>query len=99
MDVVGRDRHWTLGLFINLLGYSAIFLPGLLILNYVKKTGYLDRGPHTCLGPMVRLCFFGSEETIDDSIEKDETSSASKSSAASILKNSGKYPSTQDRPE
>jgi adenosine 3'-phospho 5'-phosphosulfate transporter B2 len=60
------------GLFINLMGYCAVFLPGLLILNYVKKTGYLDRGPHSCLGPLVKLCFFGSEETIDDSIAKDE---------------------------
>ena len=92
MDVAGRDRHWTLGLFINLLGYSAVFLPGILILNYVKKTNYLERGPHKCLGPLIRLCFFGSEETIDDSIAKDETTTneanSSTTKTSSIVKNS-----------
>ena len=92
MDVAGRDRHWTLGLFINLLGYSAVFLPGILILNYVKKTNYLERGPHKCLGPLIRLCFFGSEETIDDSIDKDETTTneanSSTTKTSSIVKNS-----------
>ncbi len=91
MDVAGRDRHWTLGLFINLLGYSAVFLPGILILNYVKKTNYLEHGPHKCLGPLIRLCFFGSEETIDDSIAKDETTTNegnSTTKTSSIIKNS-----------
>ena len=78
----GKERHWTLGLLINLLGYCPVFLPGILILNYVRKTGYLERGPTTCLAPLVKLCFYGSEETIDDSIEKDEQETASKSSAS-----------------
>ena len=92
-EVTGRDRHWLVGLVVNLIGYSAVFLPGILILNYVRKSGYLERGPQTCLAPIVKLCFFGSDETIDDSIAKDEQqliggSKPSSSSSAAAAKNS-----------
>ena len=72
LDASGNERHWTLGLFINLLGYAAIFVPGILILNFVKKSNYLEGRPHNFLRPLIQLCFFGSEETIQDSIAKDE---------------------------
>jgi hypothetical protein len=35
-EVSGRDRHWTVGLTINLLGYSAVFLPGILVSMSLK---------------------------------------------------------------
>lgn len=85
VDIKGTDRHWLVGLSINLIGYGAIFLPGLIIFKYVKNTGYLERGPTKCLGPMVRLCFFGSEETIDDAIAKEESANAKGGAAANNL--------------
>jgi len=75
----GPDRSWVLGLSINLLGYCPVFLPGIFILKYVKSTGYLERGPNKCLTPIIRLCFYGSEETIDDAIAKDEEEVAASS--------------------
>ncbi len=68
----GVERHWVVGLLINFIGYCPVFIPGILILKYIKTTGYLDRGPKKCLTPLIRLCFYGSEETIDDSLSQDK---------------------------
>ena len=58
--------HWTLSLLANLVGYSAVILPGLAVLKYVNATNYMDN--RNCLGPMIKLCFFGSEPDLQDSI-------------------------------
>ena len=33
----------------NLLGYSTVFLPGYLIIRYVRSSGYLENGPTKCM--------------------------------------------------
>ncbi len=40
-------------LAFNLLGYSTVFLPGYLIIQYVRKSGYLDQGPPKCMDSLV----------------------------------------------
>lgn len=70
-----KKQYWIASLIYNLISYSAIFLPGILILKYVAKTQFLETGPKL-LSPAIRLCFYGNnEETIDDSIteSKDKT--------------------------
>lgn len=65
------ERHWTVSLLMNLVGYSAIFVPGFLVLKYVRKTNFLETGPTKCLAPVIRLCFYGNvDETIDESISE-----------------------------
>ena len=56
-----QDAHWLLSLFLNLLGYATIFLPGYYVIQYVRKSGYLDLGPSSYLSPLVRLCVQGTE--------------------------------------
>ena len=63
-----KKQYWIASLIYNLISYSAIFLPGFIILKYVAKTQFLETGPKL-LSPAIRLCFYGNnEETIDDSI-------------------------------
>ena len=63
-----KKEYWIVSLIYNLISYSAIFLPGFVILKYVAKTQFLETGPKL-LSPAIRLCFYGNnEETIDDSI-------------------------------
>ena len=65
-----RKIHWTIGLTANILGYAAFFLPGYYILKYVRASGYLSIGENNCLAPLVKTCFIGSEDSIDDSVQK-----------------------------
>lgn len=37
------DYRWALKITINCIGYSCVFLPGILIYHYAEKTKYLDR--------------------------------------------------------
>lgn len=38
-----RD-FWALKLCMNLIGYSSLILPGYLLIYYLKKTNYVERG-------------------------------------------------------
>lgn len=70
------ERHWLVSLIFNVLGYSTVFLPGFLIFKYVRDTNFRDIQPPTCLRPVIKLFFFGSEETIDEAIASDEAKEA-----------------------
>ena len=64
-----KKQSWIVSLIFNLISYSAILLPGYLVLKYVNRIQYLDVGGPKLLSPVIRLLFFGnSEESIDDSI-------------------------------
>ena len=66
-----KKQSWLASLAYNLITYSAIFLPGFVILKYVVKTQFLESGPKF-LSPAISLCFFGNnDDTIDDSITGD----------------------------
>ena len=64
-----KKQYWIVSLIYNLISYSAIFLPGFVILKYVSKTQFLETGPKL-LSPAIRLCFYGNNEdqSIDDSV-------------------------------
>ena len=60
----GESSFWLLSLILNLIGYSTIFLPGYYVIQYVRKTNYLESGPSSLLQPLVRLFVKGSESDI-----------------------------------
>jgi len=60
----GESSFWLLSLVLNLIGYSTIFLPGYYVIQYVRKTNYLESGPSSLLQPLVRLFVKGSESDI-----------------------------------
>jgi len=64
----GQPMFWLSSLVINLFGYASIFIPGYLVIEYVRKTGYLERVNHSMLEPFVQLCVKGHRESIDDSV-------------------------------
>jgi len=68
-----QDAHWLLSLFLNLLGYATIFLPGYYVIQYVRNSGYLDIGPSSILQPLVRLCVQGTEyDNLNEEVPADK---------------------------
>ena len=68
-----QDNHWLLSLFLNLLGYATIFLPGYYVIQYVRSSGYLDIGPSSILQPLVRLCVQGTEyDNLNEEVPADK---------------------------
>lgn len=69
------DSMWFVTLFLNLLGYSTVLLPGYLGLRYVRESGYLDRGTGR-FASIVKLVFKGREDSVEEEIlaktERDE---------------------------
>ena len=67
-----KEHNWIASLMFNLLSYSAIFLPGFLVLRYVRQTKFLESGPQPkMLSSFIRLCYYGNQdETIDESISE-----------------------------
>ena len=62
----GTSLPWILALMLNCIGYATILLPGYLVVQYVRKTGYLDSPSLSLLQPLVRLLVRGksAEETL-----------------------------------
>ena len=50
---------WLLALGLNVLGYATILVPGYLVMEYVKKTKYLEVASQSLLQPLVRLLVRG----------------------------------------
>lgn len=55
------DDSWMFRLFVNLLGYSTVIIPGGLIIYYVKKTRYLENKGNGFLLRLLRLFVLGNE--------------------------------------
>ncbi|XP_022081485.1 adenosine 3'-phospho 5'-phosphosulfate transporter 1-like isoform X2 [Acanthaster planci] len=53
---------WLVRLTLNILGYGSVCLPAWLIIRYVKRSGYLERGGHSCMFKTIRVCVAGNEE-------------------------------------
>ena len=63
-----KENYWLISLIFNLITYSAIVVPGLLVVNYVNRTQYLETGPKLFSGA-ITSCFFGqTHETLDESL-------------------------------
>ena len=67
-----KENHWLLSLLFNLVTYSAIVLPGLLVLKYVQRSQYLESGPKLFSGAITG-CFFGhTYDTLDESLSESQ---------------------------
>ena len=66
-EIFTGKPHWTLSLLANLVGYSAVFLPGIAVVYYVESCNYLSYGGG-CLAPLIKRCFYGTAPDISDSI-------------------------------
>jgi len=62
----GESMFWLLSLILNLIGYSTVFLPGYYVVQYVRKTNYLETGPSSLLQPIVRLFVKGTESDLTE---------------------------------
>ncbi|XP_041351545.1 adenosine 3'-phospho 5'-phosphosulfate transporter 1-like isoform X2 [Gigantopelta aegis] len=52
---------WLFRLAINILGYATIFVPGALVVRYLKQTKYNETAGPGCLSNFAVLCVFGKE--------------------------------------
>ena len=64
----GASLPWILALMLNSVGYATILLPGYLLVQYVRRTGYLDSPSLSLLQPLVRLLVRGksAEENLSE---------------------------------
>ncbi len=56
---------WIVRLSLNILGYGSVCLPAWLVIRYIKRSGYLERGGetgHGCMFKSIRMCVTGDEE-------------------------------------
>lgn len=67
---------WMYRLLLNLIGYSTIFIPGYLIIKYVRISKYLERSGGGCLSQIIEACVVGRESGYSDNIPSSPTTSA-----------------------
>uniref|UniRef100_A0A182Y6F8 Adenosine 3'-phospho 5'-phosphosulfate transporter 1 n=1 Tax=Anopheles stephensi TaxID=30069 RepID=A0A182Y6F8_ANOST len=67
IDQKSKEFSWLLRLMVNLFGYLCIFVPGVLIYKYAKRTKYMERSERSHLSGLVKFCFAGSGP---DSLER-----------------------------
>ena len=56
---------------MSLSGYATVFVPGYLVIRYVRHTNFLERNGQKCMDGLVRLFVYGNDETIDEAITFD----------------------------
>ncbi|XP_049532608.1 adenosine 3'-phospho 5'-phosphosulfate transporter 1 [Anopheles darlingi] len=76
IDKTSKQYSWLLRLTVNLFGYLCIFVPGVLIYKYSKRSKYLERSERSHLASLVKFCFSGSGSD-DRSLEHGATGSQS----------------------
>ena len=81
----GTSLPWILALLLNSIGYATILLPGYLVVQYVRRTGYLDSPSLSLLQPLVRLLVRG--KSAEEALPED---------AAGLLK--GESPAKEEGP-
>jgi len=83
----GEALPWMIALFLNLIGYSTVLLPGYLVIQYVRQTNYLEKASLSLLQPLVNILVKGGSEIITSGEESvglisgEEEKTASKKSA------------------
>lgn len=55
---------WIVRLGINLLGYATVFIPGAIIINYLRKIKFNETGGHGFLADLLRNFAFGKEQSL-----------------------------------
>ncbi|XP_056621140.1 adenosine 3'-phospho 5'-phosphosulfate transporter 1 [Triplophysa dalaica] len=56
----GWQDVWIFRLFLNVLGYATIIIPGYFLIIYFKRVNYLETGRGLCF-PVIKTCVFGNE--------------------------------------
>ncbi|XP_039263557.2 adenosine 3'-phospho 5'-phosphosulfate transporter 1-like [Styela clava] len=56
----GETNVWPVRLLINILGYATLVVPAALLIKYLKKINYKEKGSGICF-PVVKTCVFGDE--------------------------------------
>ncbi|XP_053669521.1 adenosine 3'-phospho 5'-phosphosulfate transporter 1 [Anopheles marshallii] len=81
IDQKSKEYSWLLRLMVNLFGYLCIFVPGVLIYKYAKRTKYMERSDRSHLSALVKFCYSGSGT---DSLDRplDSQSGAAKGAAS-----------------
>jgi hypothetical protein len=51
---LGSSQHWLAALALNLMGYCTVFLPGFVVIRYVRKYNYLETAGITRLSTAIR---------------------------------------------
>ena len=82
----GTSLPWILALMLNSIGYATILLPGYLVVQYVRRSGYLDSPSLSLLQPLVRLLVRG--KSAEESLPEE--------AAAGLLK--GESPAKEEGP-
>ncbi|XP_056337436.1 adenosine 3'-phospho 5'-phosphosulfate transporter 1 [Danio aesculapii] len=84
----GWQDVWLFRLFLNVLGYATIIIPGYLLISYFKRVNYLETGRGLCF-PLIKTCVFGNESKtglLDDASPTGRNESESSSSARQAFK-------------
>ncbi|XP_033631924.1 adenosine 3'-phospho 5'-phosphosulfate transporter 1-like isoform X2 [Asterias rubens] len=78
---------WIVRLGLNILGYGSVCLPAWLLIRYIKRSGYLERGGHGCMFKSIRMCVAGDEEksSVEDGGIKTTSPEAPKGNKAMML--------------
>ncbi|XP_076441649.1 adenosine 3'-phospho 5'-phosphosulfate transporter 1-like [Babylonia areolata] len=53
---------WLVRLLLNMMGYATVFIPGALLIRYLKKNRYNETAGPGCMPNFLVLCFFGHEK-------------------------------------
>ncbi|XP_016098328.1 adenosine 3'-phospho 5'-phosphosulfate transporter 1-like isoform X2 [Sinocyclocheilus grahami] len=84
----GWQDVWLFRLFLNVLGYATIIIPGYFLISYFKRINYLETGRGLCF-PVIKTCVFGNESKtglLDDASSVARNESESSSSARQAVK-------------
>lgn len=54
-------QYWVFRLFLNLMGYATIIVPGYLIIRYIRQSTYMEKAGDGVTSFCVRLCVYGQE--------------------------------------
>lgn len=91
----GEALPWMIALFLNLIGYSTVLLPGYLVIQYVRQTNYLEKASLSLLQPLVNILVKGGSEIITSGEESVGLISGEEEKTASKkISLSGGMPST-----
>ncbi|XP_070577155.1 adenosine 3'-phospho 5'-phosphosulfate transporter 1-like [Ptychodera flava] len=60
----GLLDFWIFRLLLNLAGYASIIIPAALVIRYIQKTNFLEKGGlgHGYLYKTVKMCVYGADE-------------------------------------
>ncbi|KAG1941878.1 adenosine 3'-phospho 5'-phosphosulfate transporter 1 [Pimephales promelas] len=86
----GWQDVWLFRLFLNVLGYATIIIPGYFLISYFKRVNYLETGRGLCF-PLIKTCVFGNEsktgllDDVSTAARNESESSSSVRQAARLI--------------